>query len=154
MQTPLVLRKWLGQHPDMAYAEYLHQGQEEGFHIGFKHGECACTSAKSNMQSALVNPTVVDKYLEKEVGLGRVIGPLKLEEYPTVHISRFGVIPKNHQPGKWRLIVDLSHPPGASVNDGIEPELCTHRLMRQSGWYRRRVLGQSWPSLMSRAHTG
>ena len=128
MQTPLVLREWrewLGQHPDRAYAEYLLQGLEEGFCIGFKHGECASTSAKSNMQSAMVNPTVVDEYLEKEVGLGRVIGPLKPEEYPTVHISRFGVIPKNHQPGKWRLIVDLSHPTGASVNDGIQPELCT-----------------------------
>ena len=125
MQTQLVLREWrewLGQHPDRAYAEYR---LEEGFRIGFKHGECTCTSAKSNMQSPMVNPTVVDEYLEKEVGLGRVIDPLKPEEYPTVHISRFGVIPKNHQPGKWSLIVDLSHPTGASVNDGIEPELCT-----------------------------
>ena len=43
-----------------------------------------------------------------------------------MHISHFGVIPKNHQLGKWRLIVDLSHcPAGASVNDGIEPELLT-----------------------------
>ena len=32
--------------------------------------------------------------------------------------SRFGVIPKN-TPGKWRLIVNLSAPEGASVNDGI-----------------------------------
>ena len=40
-------------------------------------------------------------------------------------INRFGVIPKGHQPGKWWLIVDLSHPRGHSVNDGIEPELCS-----------------------------
>ena len=33
------------------------------------------------------------------------------------------MIPKPHQPGKWRLIVDLSHPRGSSVNDGIESEL-------------------------------
>ena len=32
--------------------------------------------------------------------------------------SRFGVIPKS-TPGKWRLIVNLSAPEGASVNDGI-----------------------------------
>jgi hypothetical protein len=44
-----------------------------------------------------------------------------------VHISRFGVIPKKHQPGKWRLIVDLSHPAGSSVNDRIEKELCSLR---------------------------
>ena len=43
----------------------------------------------------------------------------------TVHLSRFGVIPKLHQPGKWRLIVDLSHPSGASINDGASRELCS-----------------------------
>ena len=26
-----------------------------------------------------------------------------------IHVNRFGVIPKSHQPGKWRLIVDLSY---------------------------------------------
>ena len=36
--------------------------------------------------------------------------------------SSFGVIPKKGQPGKWRLIVDLSSPWGASVNDGISPD--------------------------------
>ena len=35
------------------------------------------------------------------------------------------MIPKQHQPGKWRLIVDLSHPKGASMNDGIEADLCS-----------------------------
>ena len=34
-------------------------------------------------------------------------------------------IPKKSQPGKWRLIVDLSAPDGASVNDGIVPSLCS-----------------------------
>ena len=34
-----------------------------------------------------------------------------------IHISRLGVIPKNHKPDKWRLIVDLSYPTGHSVND-------------------------------------
>ena len=96
IQTPLVLgewREWLGQHPDRAYAEYLLQGVKEGFRIGFKY--CVgCTNAKSIMQSAMANPTVVDAYLEKEVGLGRVIG--SLEQYPMMHVSRFGVRSKNH----------------------------------------------------------
>ena len=29
------------------------------------------------------------------------------------------MIPKNNQPGKWHLILDLSSPEGQSVNDGI-----------------------------------
>ena len=40
---------------------------------------------------------------------------------PTLHVSSFGVIPKTGQPGKWRLILDLSSPHGLSVNDGIDP---------------------------------
>ena len=41
------------------------------------------------------------------------------------HISHFGVIPKCHTPNKWRLIIDLSHPAGHSVNDGIPKSLCS-----------------------------
>lgn len=33
------------------------------------------------------------------------------------------MIPKNHQPDKWKLIVNLSDPAGSSVNDGIDREL-------------------------------
>ena len=39
-------------------------------------------------------------------------------------MNRFGVIPKNSNEPGWRLILDLSHPHGFSVNDGIDPELC------------------------------
>ena len=67
---------------------------------------------------------MVDEYLSKEVDLGWVVGPLEPAVFPDVVTNRFGVIPKKH-PGKWRLIVDLSHPRGRSVNDGIEKELCS-----------------------------
>ena len=52
------------------------------------------------------------------------------------------MIPKGHQTGRWRLILDLSHPDGRLVNDGIEPELCSLsyssvdeavRLIREKG---------------------
>ena len=41
---------------------------------------------------------------------------------PNLHISSFGVISKKGQPGKWRLVVDLSSPQGASVNDGVSSD--------------------------------
>ena len=44
---------------------------------------------------------------------------------PSLHINRFSVIPKGHNTGKWRLITDLSYPHGQSVNDGIDPSLCS-----------------------------
>ena len=79
------------------------------------------------MRSALVNPGVVEEYLKKEVELGHVVRPISPNTLPRVQVSRFGVIPKSHHPGECRLIMDLSHPMGVSVNNRIEPELCTLR---------------------------
>ena len=62
---------------------------------------------------------------EEERELGRIIGLLEPALAQKVHTSPFGVIPKRHSPGKWRLILDLSNPSGSSINDGINPELCS-----------------------------
>ena len=96
-----------------------------GFRVGFNYGVKSCASAKSNMHSALENSQVIDEYLGKEATLGRVVGPFDPAAFPSVHASHFGVIPKGRQVAKWRLIVALSHLAGASVNDGIESELCS-----------------------------
>lgn len=64
-------------------------------------------------------------YIRKEVTLGRMIGPLHTNVVQFVHRNRIGVVPKGHTTGKWRLITDLSFPPGYSVNDGIDPALCS-----------------------------
>ncbi len=42
-----------------------------------------------------------------------------------IHCSPFGVIPKNSRPGNFRLILNLSAPEGAGVNDGISKELAS-----------------------------
>ena len=65
----------------------------------------------------------MDEYIQNELSLGRISGLYPLSQCLEVHTSRFGVIPKNHQPNKWRLIIDLSHPQGNSVNDGIPQHL-------------------------------
>ncbi len=126
--TPLRYRVWESQlrdHPDPEFAGYLLDGIRLGFRVGFDRGH-PCRSAKRNMASAAHNATVIESYLERERTAGRIVGPLTKEALGVqVQISRFGVIPKNHQPGKWRLIVDLSYPKGGSVNEGIEPELCS-----------------------------
>ena len=54
-----------------------------------------------------------------------MLGPFPPSDgLPPLYINRFGVIPRGHNTGKWRLITDLSFPPRASVNEGIDPELC------------------------------
>ena len=96
---------------------YVLSGLREGFCIGFQSSMVNLKSASSDMHSSF--PFVIDSYLQSEVSSGRVAGPFSAPPFPSLHISRFGVIPKNNQPGKWRLILDLSSPVGHSVNDGI-----------------------------------
>ena len=130
IRTLLILPAWekgLRGHPDPTYRGYLLDGLEHGFRIGFDPQATSCRSAEKNMPSVKKNEKVVAERLATEVGLGRVIGPLTKTEFPQVQISRFGVIPKHHQPGKWRMIVDLSYPKGQSVNAGIDKELCSLR---------------------------
>ena len=61
-------------------------------------------------------------YLDKEIAAGHLLGPVPRH---SVQVSRMGVIPKGHTPGRWRVITDLSYPPGYSVNDGIDPSFCS-----------------------------
>ena len=77
------------------------------------------------MESAYLHREVVDNYLQMEVSERRVAGPFTHSLVSNGQISRFGVIPKHHKPNSWRLIIDLSHPHGRSINDGIPPSLCS-----------------------------
>ena len=92
--------------------------------MGFNHGK-KLKALGGNLPSAYQNPEVILKYIQEEVALGRVKGPLPTEVVWQVHTSPFGVIPKKQSPGKWHLIVDLSNPEGTSVDDGIDQLWCS-----------------------------
>ncbi len=66
----------LRDHPDQEFARYLVHGIREGFHIGFDRDSVKCHSGQRNMQSAIVNSSVITGNIEKECRLGRVVGPL------------------------------------------------------------------------------
>ena len=90
------------QHlPDRQLVNYLLSG------IGFNPQSPRLISAKSNMQSALLNPTPVRDFLLTETRAGRILGPFLPGQLTNPHLSQFGVIPKRSQPGKWHLILDL-----------------------------------------------
>ena len=128
IQCPMQVDEWaqcLSGHPDQAYVSYLLQGLREGFRIGYHYGSSTCRSASTNMQSATVRPEVISSFLEVELRAGRVLGPVEHELARVMQVNRFGLVPKGHQSGKWRLIVDLSSPRGFSMNGGIEPSLCS-----------------------------
>ncbi len=99
-------------------------GVREGFRVGFNHRLCNCLSVRGNMKSVVDHREVVEAYVQGESEVGRLLGLFDKEKFPEVQVSPFGVIPKS-EPGEWRLIVDLSSPQGASVNDGIEGDLCS-----------------------------
>ena len=129
LPSPLRVQVWekaLETHPDRWYQDYVVQGLHSGFRIGFHGNRRRLQSAKRNIPSAYEHSDIVDKYLADELGAGRLVGPLA-QPPPCLQVSRFGVIPKGSQPGKWRLIVDLSSPEGASVNDGVSEDLCSLR---------------------------
>ena len=67
------------------------------------------------MPSAIANPEVVDKYIAEEVGAGKLQAVTNPAEVAHTYCSPLGIIPKPHQPGKFRLIVNLSAPEGTSV---------------------------------------
>lgn len=68
---------------------------------------------------------MIDQYISEEIAAGKLRQITSPAEITAVHTSSIGIIPKPHQPGKFRLIVDLSSPQGHSVNDGIHPGLCS-----------------------------
>ena len=87
---------------------YVLKGIQQGFRIGV-NTTAKCISATKNMCSVILNPQVIEEYIYQEIELdNNVIGPLSKAMVPAAHINRLGVIPKKHQPGKWRLITELS----------------------------------------------
>jgi hypothetical protein len=114
----------LHSHPDQEFATFILTGLEQGFRIGFDY-RSQLSPAKRNMPSATEHPEVVERYPGEERSVGRILGPFPRSVVPALQVNRFGVIPKGRTPGKWRLITDLSFPDGFSVNDGIDPDLCS-----------------------------
>ena len=128
-RTPLECRERdqsLREHPDKHFVSYVVRGIREGFRIRFDYLSHCCKSVKRNVISATdhADADVIRDYLAKECAAGRVLGPFDPQSLPHVQISPFGVIEKK-DPGKWRLILDLSSPEGFSVNEGITPNLCS-----------------------------
>ena len=69
-----------------------------------------------NYESSTDNPGHAQRYINGEVAA------MRLKHFPSnaqVHWSLIGLVPKDHQPGKFQLIIDLSFPMDASINDGI-----------------------------------
>ena len=93
----------------------------QGFRIGFDRDSCVLRPPRGNFESVIGNPATVSRYIAEEIAAER----MEVSHSPMTRRNPIGLIPKPHQPGKFRLIVDLSAPVGFSVNDGIASDLCS-----------------------------
>lgn len=110
------------QFYDKVEAEFLLEGFLNGFSIQYT-GPRSPRDAK-NLRSTTLNPELISRQIEKEVNAGRVAGPFSKRPLPNLIVSPIGLVPKK-TPGEFRMIHHLSFPPGESVNDFIDPALCT-----------------------------
>ena len=123
--TPVAVdhfRAYFASHPDQHLARYVLQGLCDGFRVGVLNTLPICSLAR-NHSSSRENIGVVSSYIHSECAAGRLLGPFGVS--PRIHVSPIGLVPKGHQSGAWRMIVDLSHPVGGSVNDAIPTDLCS-----------------------------
>ena len=120
------LTEWqrsLTRHGDRIFVEYVLEGLRSGFRVGFNHSH-PLVSARRNMPSAAEHADIIDSYISEEIAGGRMMGPFPMS-VQGIHLNRMGVVPKGHTPGRWRIITDLSFPERSSVNEGIDPTLCS-----------------------------
>ena len=99
----------------------LMDGLKNGFKLHYTgpRGGMFC----NNLISAKDHEKELGENLSKEVDAGRIMGPLPGPPFPNTHISPIGIIPKAS--GGWRMITHLSYPPSLSINDFIDPDLCS-----------------------------
>lgn len=132
--TPYIFQAWRDftkNFPDSGEREYVLKGLCNGFRLGFD-ARAKLGKVKGNAVAVQENPEVVRQYLREEREAGVLLGPFSFKPDPALHVNKINVIPKNKEVkaedlaanplANYRLIVDLSHPPNVSVNDGIGDE--------------------------------
>ena len=97
---------------------FLVNGFRFGFHIPSSLDLLPRSSSLINHPSALNNYSVTTEKIAEEVRCGRVIGPFDTKPSKLI-CSPLALIPKK-EPGKFRLIHNLSFPKGHSINSSID----------------------------------
>ena len=122
-KTPVhteVLFEYLEYYPNRSVALELVEGFSRGFPLQYTGPRVSISS--QNLVSANQYKAETLNKLQKEVSLGRMLGPFLSKPISTLRISPIGLVPK--QDGGWRLITHLSYPPENSINHYIDPDLC------------------------------
>ena len=110
----LNIQEWekeLVDYPDKMLIEYLKFG------FPYHYLLIAFTTLIKNHHSALQYLSAVNDYLRKEMALGAIVDPVAKICSDVYHCSPLLSRPKDND--KKRIILNLSHPHGNSVNDNV-----------------------------------
>ena len=111
-------RKRLTSYHDRIVCEFL----EFGFPLDFDRSKTVSDNVRRNHKGARDYPEFITNYIKKECSAGRMIGPFTENplSVPLI-VSPLNTVPKSSKDER-RVIVDLSWPHGASINDGISKD--------------------------------
>ena len=115
---PEVFSKYLSNYPDRIFVANLIHNITHGADIGYtgpKHSRSV-----PNSLSARIHECALTEAIKKEVALSHSIGPFSAPPLSDFIVNSLAVRPKPN--GSVRVIMDLSRPTGASVNDFIDKE--------------------------------
>ena len=118
-------RDRLQDYHDKVVCDYL----QFGFPLDFDRTKSVSDKERKNHKGALNYPNFINKYLEKETSARRIAGPFRKNplSVPLI-VSPMNTVPKSCSDER-RVIVDLSWPHGASVNDGISKNVYLGELI-------------------------
>ena len=116
LTSGLNIQEWekeLVDYHDKMLLQYL----KFGFPLSLSNPISLNNPSTKNHHSALQYPMAVNNYLQKELSLGAIIGPVDHVDSDIYHCSPLLSRPKDDH--KRRIILNLSHPHGNSVNDSV-----------------------------------
>lgn len=121
-------RHYLSAYNDQQLCDFLAYGWPMNYTRPY--GPCP---AWDNHASAREHPEHVNQYLATEIQCGAMLGPFNNSPFhPPCQISPLMTREKRGDPNKRRIILDLSWPPGMSVNCGIPKDVYLNQPFKLS----------------------
>ena len=112
---------YLRDYPDTLLIEYL----KFGFPMSISNNDALNITSVVNHHSATQFTDEVDEYFKKELEKGAILGPIAEVRSDMFHCSPLLTRPKDVI--KRRVILNLSHPNGSSVNEFVDSYRFDHR---------------------------
>ena len=112
LPTPIKLNKLVYHLRDYPQKDYIINGFKQGFSLHFEGPQLATTSG--NSQSTVEYHEKIDKKIKEEVKMDRISGPYPSPPLPFFKVTPLSARPKK-EPGKVRLLHNLSHPYNSSA---------------------------------------